>query len=303
MSEPEPYVIPEPRGIVEVPLGDGASIVVRRHGNLGGKRIVLSHGNGLAADLYYPFWSRFLPDFEVVVFDLRNHGWNRSDEAAEHNPHVFSRDIDEAVLPAIDRAFGKKPSIGMFHSLSALLSLLLPSRGAWFAGLVLFDPPLCRPGMSQIQFDAHVETICDLLRRRSKRFRSENDLVRLLLLSPDLRGADRGLRVLYARTTLRPHRDGNGYEPRCPPEYEAQGMEFINAYAVLADLDQMVPPVKVIGADPTLPYTYLPSFDVNLVTHVDYDFVPEVGHLLQIVAPERCYELAMGFLKQRGLDP
>lgn len=301
MSEPGPYVIPEPLEVVEVPLGDGTNITVRRHGNPAGHRIVLSHGNGLAADLYYPFWFRFLPDFEVVVFDLRNHGWNPPDETAQHNPHVFSRDIDEAVLPAIDRAFGKKASIGVFHSLSALLSLLLPSRGAWFQGLVLFDPPLCRPGMSQLQFDAQVETLCYYVRARSTRFRKENDLVRLLLLNPDLRHVERRLRVLYAQTTLRPHRDGNGFEPRCPPEFEAQGMEFINAYAVLADLDRMLCPVKVIGADPTVPYTYLPSFDVNLVTQVDYDFVPEAGHLLQLTKPAQCHALAMGFLRQLGL--
>ena len=37
---------------------------------------MLSHGNGFAIDGYFNFWSRFLGDFDVVVFDMRSHGRN-----------------------------------------------------------------------------------------------------------------------------------------------------------------------------------------------------------------------------------
>ncbi|MYG75701.1 MAG: hypothetical protein F4198_08970, partial [Acidobacteria bacterium] len=51
------WQVPDPRAIGEVEAPDGTRIVLRRHGNADGPRLVLSHGNGLAADLYYPFWS------------------------------------------------------------------------------------------------------------------------------------------------------------------------------------------------------------------------------------------------------
>ena len=54
------WEIPEPLSVHEVNMEDGAVIFLRRHGNPAGPRLVLSHGNGLAIDLYYPFWSLLL---------------------------------------------------------------------------------------------------------------------------------------------------------------------------------------------------------------------------------------------------
>lgn len=39
-------------------------------------RLVMSHGNGLARDLWYPFWSLLSDEFDLIIYDLRNHGWN-----------------------------------------------------------------------------------------------------------------------------------------------------------------------------------------------------------------------------------
>ena len=38
--------------------------------------MLLTHGNGLAADLYYPFWSLLAERFDLLLYDLRSHGWN-----------------------------------------------------------------------------------------------------------------------------------------------------------------------------------------------------------------------------------
>ena len=57
-------------------MADGASITLRRHGNPTGPRIMFSHGNGLATDLYYPMWRLLMDRFDLVLWDLRNHGWN-----------------------------------------------------------------------------------------------------------------------------------------------------------------------------------------------------------------------------------
>ena len=298
-----PYVVPAPLDTLDVPLEGGGTTTVRRYGEARGNRIVLSHGNGLASDLYYPYWMRFLPEFEVVLFDLRNHGWNSLGALADHNPMLFATDLDGAILPEIDREFGKKPTVGVFHSISALVSLLLPSRGAEFAGLLLFDPPICRPGLNQREFDAHADLVGKLVRGRTAHFRSHEELIRLLALAPTFSGSEQRLKRLYAETTLRPSPDGSGYDLRCPPAYEAQAVEFINAYAVLVDYDTMQCPVRVIGADPTTPVSYLPSFDVRLVTKVDYDFIPQVGHNVPLEAPQRCHQLTMEFIAQLGLAP
>ena len=60
-------------------------------------------------------------------------------------------------------------------------------------------------------------------------------------------------------------------------------------------------PTKVIGADPTLPFTYLPTFDLGHVSAVDYDFVPEATHLLQLEQPEECVALLRNFLAIQGI--
>ncbi|MCY4629986.1 MAG: hypothetical protein OXE75_03735, partial [bacterium] len=51
------WAIPEPLETIDARMADGTVITLRRHGNPDGRRLVLSHGNGLAIDLYYPFWS------------------------------------------------------------------------------------------------------------------------------------------------------------------------------------------------------------------------------------------------------
>ena len=134
MSDPEDtqvWRVPEPPAVHEVRLGGGAVTALRRHGNPSGPRIVLSHGNSLAIDLYYPFWSRLAADFDLVLYDLRNHGWNAVGPLRSHNVPTL---IDDhlRIQEAIATEFGRKPQAGVFHSLSGLVSLLSPTRGGEF---------------------------------------------------------------------------------------------------------------------------------------------------------------------------
>ena len=108
-------------------MSDGTAIVLRRHGNPDGPRLVLSHGNGLAVDLYYPFWSLLADDFDLIVYDLRNHDWNEVGAIDKHNMPSFVDDHDR-IMEAIDHQYGDKPKVGVFHSVSALISLLSPTR-------------------------------------------------------------------------------------------------------------------------------------------------------------------------------
>ena len=77
MTNKTKWTLPEPLSICKVQVDDNTEIAVRRHGNSAGPRLVVSHGNGLTVDLYFPFWSLFMDDFDLMIYDLRNHGWKQ----------------------------------------------------------------------------------------------------------------------------------------------------------------------------------------------------------------------------------
>ena len=154
MTNPEMlWEIPEPLSTRQARMEDGTTITLRRHGNPAGPRLIMSHGNGLAIDLYYPFWSLLADDYDLIVYDLRNHGWNEVTSLDSHTIPTLVSDHDH-IIREIRRHYGIKSQVGVYHSLSALVSLLSHTKGADFSGLVLFDPPICKPGYSYQEFDA-----------------------------------------------------------------------------------------------------------------------------------------------------
>ncbi len=292
--------IPEPHSVCEVAIDERSATVVRRHGNPdAGVRLVLSHGNGLAIDLYYPFWSLLADDFDLMVYDVRNHGWNRVGRRQEHNIPTLIHDHD-LVLETIDRTFGHKPTVGIYHSLTTLLPLL--SFSSNYAALILLDPPLCKPGVNQIELHDAAERTAAMIERRGHRFKTQEDFATFLGYLPTFARVVPGVRDLMARTTLRPAADGQGYELRCPREYEAQLMNYARSFFPLLDLEMLTCPTKVIGGDPTLPYAYLPTFDLSSVLSVDYDFIPEATHLLPLEEPGECFAVVREFLKRHQLE-
>ena len=293
------WEIPDPNSVHDVPLDDGTVVTLRRHGNPDGPRLVLSHGNGLAVDLYYPFWSQLTGDFDLVVYDLRNHGWNAVTAIQEHNIPTLVRDHD-LIIDAIDTHYGKKPKVGVFHSVSALVALLSPGHGRGWSALVLFDPPLCKPGASYEEFDAAAMRAAEMTRRRAYSFRSREEFSGVLPFMPTFKHVVPGVTDLMARTTLRESADGKGYELRCPRDYEAQIMDYARLFSVTVEFERLVCPVKVIGADPTLPYSYLPTLDLKDILEVDYDFLPDATHFLPLEKPEECVAGLRTFLKQIG---
>ena len=292
------WEIPDPRSRLDVRLDADTVTTVRQHGNPTGSRIVLSHGSGLAADLYYPFWSLLADDYDLMVYDLRNHGWNSVGAQTDHNIPTLISDHD-IILEAIDREYGSKPTVGIFHSLATLITLLSFSR--LYSVLVLFDPPLTKPGASQTELHDAAERQAARIRRRGHHFETREDFVELLGIFPTFKRAVPGVHELMARTTLRPTASGDGFELRCPREYEAQLMDYARSFFPLLDLDLLACPTKIIGADPTLPHAYLPTLDQRIVSAMDYDFIPEATHFLQLEKPRECAAVTREFLEQRGL--
>ncbi len=220
--------VPEPLATGEVRTADGAGIILRRHGNPAGPRLVLSHGNGLAIDLYYPFWSLLMDRFDLVLYDIRSHGWNPTADIRMHNIATFVSD-NKYVVRGIDRHFGEKPKIGVFHSLSALTALNHEPLGESFAALVLFDPPIYPPSGDPWSLESLGIALGLRARARRERFETREEFVASERRSPVFRYLQPGVADLGARAMLRPTADRKGYELCCPLEYEAKIYEQVTA--------------------------------------------------------------------------
>ena len=298
---PRPWVIPEPSAVFRVHTPDGAVIVVRRHGDPDGPRLVFSHGNGFSADAYFPFWSRFVDRFDVFVHDIRNHGWNPIGDRRAHTVPVFAED-SERVVREIDRRFGTKPRIGIFHSLSSLIVLRqIAEGGGGFAALTLFDPPVFPSGGFPADMEGIGARLSAIARHRRDRFETPQALATTISRSPVFERVPTEAAELLARTTLRRAAPGPGYELCCPRDYEAQVNKFVFIWSMTVDFGIVPCPVKVIGADPTVSHTYMPTMNLAEIARLDYDFVPDTSHLLQIEQPKACADLALDFLDAHGL--
>ena len=292
------WEIPEPLSTYDVRLDEHTVTTLRQHGNASGPRLVLTHGNGLAIDLYYPFWSLLADDHELIVYDLRNHGWNSVGASKDHNVPTLVHDHD-LILDSIDRIYGSKRTVGIYHSVSTVLTLL--SFTQLYSALVLFDPPLSKPGATQNELIAAAERTAARLRRRGYRFKTREEFADFLGCLPAFNRLVPGVLELFARTTLREAANGEGFELRCPREYEAQLMDYTRSFFPLIELEMLSCPTKIVGADPTLPYSYLPTFDSDDVMRVDYDFIPDATHLLPLEKPEACAALVREFLARHKL--
>ncbi len=293
--------IPEPNDAATVELADGGTILLRRHGNPDGARIVLSHGSSFSADAYFPFWSLLLRDYDVVVYDLRNHGLNPLGDLGSHHMPMMVWD-NLRVVRAIDRYFGPKPKIGIYHSVSAAIAVFQAVEEGSFTGLVLFDPPVCPPGLPEARERAIRLAGARMSERAATRqgaFERWEDLAETYKNSPVFALMQHEDIDLLARTTLRPCEAG--FELCCPPAYEAKLFEQLYKWALAIDIFTFDFPLKVIGGDPLAKFSFLPTVSLQEIELLDYDFVPDTTHLLQLEQPTVCAELAMEFLERSKL--
>ena len=295
---PTIWEIPEPLSTDSVKVDDETTIVLRRHGNPAGPRLVLCHGNGLAIDLYYPFWSLLEAGFDLVVHDLRNHGWNEVGALENHRFDAFSRDHD-SIFAAIGRLYGEKPAAAVFHSISALAGLHLPSRGSNYSAMVLFAPPLCNRDSRYREFELIAVRTGDMLMRRAPWFRTREELAEIHTCLPYFQRAVPGVFDLVARTTLREAGSGQGYELRCPREYEAKIWYEVSGPAVSVDFGSLQCPTKIVASDPSLDPDR-PDFDCSEAAGVEHGFVPGTTHFLQLEKPQKCAAVMLDFLSRQG---
>ena len=299
------FRIPQPMAVLDLSMSDGATVMVRRHGNPRGPRLVLSHGNGFAIDAYFPFWRHFLHDCDVVVFDQRNHGWNPRHHKRGHTERQMADDM-ASILRAIVAEFGERPAVGAFHSLSTTVSLLhAMQHGCPWDVLVLFDPPLAPPpGHPQHSAARNFERgLHDWAQRRQRAFRDTAELARYFKGSRRLRRWVPGAAELMAGAITRPADNGAGIELVCPPEWEADiYLENANA-PTWSILPRLVDRLLVVSSDYDAADVDPPGLvSKALISDFGIEVVPigDTGHLLQIERPQEVQKVVRACMRSRG---
>ncbi|MGH6742596.1 MAG: alpha/beta fold hydrolase [Bradyrhizobium sp.] len=264
----------------------------------------MTHGNGFAADAYFPYWRHLLSGFDVLIFDFRNHGQNVPVEPANHNYAQLSRDL-ERVAQEVRTRLGAKTTAGIFHSMSARTAMKHAIEIGWrWDALVLLDPPDVPPPEhpQYAAMEVFENKLTEWARGRRRRFDSVEQLTEEYRQSRATARWVAGAHELMAQSVLR--KVGDGYELTCTPENEAN----IYAQALTLNLwpkaSEFGGPIKLIGCDPNFkgaPATGPANQALGHEGSYDYDFVPQTGHLLQIEKPDECLRLTFAFLARHGL--
>jgi len=284
-------------------MADGAVIRIRQHGNPGGPRLALSHGNGLAIDGYLPFWGPLCARYELILFDFRNHGQNPTHRLDHHNWPTFIRDL-EHIFHLVQDQFGPKRTSGVFHSLSAVSAAMHTQRmGQRWDPLVLFDPPFYpRDGhpLRKPQVTGE-DAIAARAERRSPSYKDPMDLARQFAKyftrwQPEAY-------ELMARATLRRDNSTGEYVLACPREFEAHVFRSNRDTSAWSGLARMPVAVKLICADPNLEMAAPALIGKALAEEakVDYEAIPETTHFLQIERPSECVRSMEQFLAKNGI--
>jgi pimeloyl-ACP methyl ester carboxylesterase len=207
------FELPKPHIVLEVALEDGAKILLRRHGRADGVRLFLSRGNGFAADAYFPFWQHLIVDFDLIVFDFRNHGQNVPVVPPHHKYEQLTRDL-ERVIQGVKVRLGERPTAGLFHSMSARTAMKHAIEIAWrWDALVLFDPPNVPPPDHPLYpaMASFEKRLVDWALNRRRRFATIDELTQEYLQSRATARWTTGEHELMARSVLRKSPDGDGY--------------------------------------------------------------------------------------------
>ncbi len=300
---PPALVPPEPHEIHALALSDGATMILRRHGNPDGPRVALSHGNGMAIEAYYPFWRLMLAGYDVILFDTRNHGQNPPDGAKNHNWRQF-RDDFELVRQAIDRLFGTGPAAAVFHSMSGI-SALMQTRafGERWSPLILIDPPIFPPPGHELQSKQgiHMEDMEAIALRRPDRFADPEELAAVLRKRPAFRRWLPGAHELFALATTR--RTDDGWVLACPKRLEANIFAANIDPTIWPTVGAMPGDIAVVGADVTLEEVQPPALLGRALADghgLPYTMIADCTHFLQIERPEAVWDAVEAMLRRFG---
>ncbi|MCB1478215.1 MAG: alpha/beta hydrolase [Tepidamorphaceae bacterium] len=283
-----------------VKMDDGAEISIRHHARKGADRLYISHGNGFAVDGYRVFWESLLTDFDVVLFDMRNHGQNAPTGADGHHYQQMAWDLT-TVHREVEAKLGKSRAIGVFHSMTSRAAMKNAAEmGSPYDALVLYDPPSVPPQGHHLYeamrgFELKlVQWACE----RPERFGSPGELEASY---GEARASAKWLpqaRADMANAVLRQDDTGD-YRLSCARELEASIYLAALTLNLWPSADALGVPARLIGADPE-GRGGPPTGPANcaLAKEGGYDYVgmEGVGHLLQIEKPEECRAALYDFI-------
>ncbi|MDP6175329.1 MAG: alpha/beta hydrolase [Rhodospirillales bacterium] len=285
-------------------MSDGAIIHMRRHGNPDGVRLFITHGNGFAVDGLLPFWELLLNDFDLIIFDMRNHGQNTPTGADGHNYAQMSQDL-ESVFQGVNKELGVKTNIGIFHSMSSRAAMKHATEIGWrWDGLALYDPPnVPLPGHAQYERMGKFERkLVEFSMNRPDRFSDPSELVENYKKGG--RSWVEGAHELMAKAVLRQESETGDWVLTCQRELEASIYLAAMTLNLWPNANEFGGPVKLIGADPDMeraPATARTNQALGEEMGYDYEAVPGTGHLLQIEKPVECAAVLRNFLKENKL--
>ncbi len=299
-------VLPTPTARFEVAMADGPKVRLRRYGNPNGTRLIIAHGNGFAVDAYFPFWKLFLANYDVVIFDFRNHGQSDRSTPQAHVYEQLARDLD-VVIDAVHAELGRKPTVGVMHSFASRTAMKHAIEIAWrWEGLVLFDPPNVPPPGHPVYdlMAAFEQRLVTYAGQRRRTFDRIDELTADYAASRATTRWVEGMHELMARSVLRKDEDANTWSLVCAPQIEAS----IYAQAMTLNLwpqaAAFAGPVRLVGCDPELkgaPATGQANRALGTENGYDYVAVPQTGHLQQIERPEACAQVLEAFLARHNL--
>ncbi|MFN0263716.1 alpha/beta hydrolase [Tepidamorphus sp. 3E244] len=284
-----------------ISMDDGADILVRHHPRAGATRLYISHGNGFAVDGYKVFWEPLLEQFDVVLFDMRNHGRNDPTGADGHTYQQMARDLTTVHKKVEARLGAASKAVGVFHSMTSRAAMKnAVELGSPYDALVLYDPPSVPP-RGHALYEAMRGFELKLVQWASERPDRFTDPAELEAQYAAARASAKWLpqaRADMARAVTRKAADG-GYTLACARELEASIYLAALTLDLWPDAQSLGVPTKLIGADPQ-GNGGPPTGPANnaLASEGGYDYVgvENVGHLLQIEQPETCRNILTDFV-------
>jgi pimeloyl-ACP methyl ester carboxylesterase len=282
----------------QVLLEDGATASVRVYGQ--GPRVICSHGNGLAIDAFQSFWRLFTDDYQTVVFDFRHHG--RSSPYRQPIPHVWPQLIRdyEAIMQGITRELGAAPSLGAFHSMSALTTLLHAAEyeTPWI-GIVGFEPPATPPASyPEFQsFRTENDRLAGRAAQRRTTFPNVQELFESYHRSSAFTGVDdAGLQALAA-STLRWNDDRQLYELACAREFEASIFTMQDLPGAWERMCSVRLPVQLVAGEPKTRTSPFVDMERAFARDGGFSFttVKDASHFMQMEKPAECAAIVRAF--------
>jgi pimeloyl-ACP methyl ester carboxylesterase len=301
------FEVPQPAAEFELAMDDGATTVVRRHGDPGRPvRLFLSHGNGFAIDGYAPFWAPLGERFDLIVFDFRNHGRNPRSDPANHHYRQMARDL-ATIHAAVTHRLNAKPSVGVFHSMSARAAMKDAVENGWrWDALALFDPPNFPPPGHPLyeKAEAFELLLANWAAGRRDRFADPSELAAEYARSRAHRSWVEGAHLAMARAVLRRDESKGDWTLACPRELESDVYRQNIPLNLWPAASAFGGPVALIASDPAAEGALVPAHaNHELGTQYGYDYavVPGTGHMLQIQKPAECRAALTAFLRRCGL--